>query len=225
MDRGLQNLEAMFLKADKIDLDEGCLAYERYNLVMQGIADKYRFALDKVVACFVSLSPNSSYNANLRSTVSVLDGINNGVPIDNITVATYGHCKLRAYQYAKGAKWFEAETKGPKILSFYHNILDPRDIRWVTVDGHMSCIWQGRDMTMREAPVSDTMYRRVKHDITALAFKHFLRPCQMQAVLWFTRKRTARVIYDPQMQLFADRTDVWNTYQHPDTIVPYPPKV
>lgn len=211
----------MFDRADQIDLNEGVVAYERYNAVMRAIADYYHFDLDRVIAAFVSLSPNSSYNVNLRSLVSVLHGINRGLKVEDIIVATYGHCKQRAFAYAKGQKDFMTETKGPKILAFYNNILDPSDTRWVTVDGHMHCVWSNQTMTMREALVTRKQYREIATDIKRVAFKNYLRPNQMQAILWFTRKRLAQVIYNPQMSLFADSSDVWQSYQQPETIRPF----
>lgn len=72
----IENLEKMFRQADAIDRAEGLLAYQRYYEVMKSIAEKYNFPVDRVIAVFVSTSPNNDYFGNLRSTVSVLDGIN-----------------------------------------------------------------------------------------------------------------------------------------------------
>jgi hypothetical protein len=122
-DRMWHNLRTYFELADSTDITEGMVAYERYNIVMRRIAEKYEYPLDATCAVFCSLSPNSDYWGNLRSTVSVLQGINEARVADDITVSTYGHCKLRAVAYATGAKSFTEETRGPKILNFYHNIL------------------------------------------------------------------------------------------------------
>jgi hypothetical protein len=214
----------MFDRATPIDLDEGVLAYERYHIVMRRIAEYYTFPLERVVACFVSLSPNSDYAGNLRSTVSVLDGIRKGIAPELVTVSTYGHCKRRAHAYAIGAASFLNETKGPKIRNFYMNILQPKSWKYVTVDGHMSAIWQGKKLTMREALIPARTYKLIHADIAALAFKYYMLPNQMQAVLWFTRKRVENVVYDPQLKLFASRDDVWETLRDVSTIRPYPMK-
>lgn len=213
----------MFERASDIDLDEGMVAYERYNMVMQKIADHYDFPLDRVIAVFVSTSPNNNYKANLRSTVSVLDGIRRGIDPELVTVSTYKHCRRRAHAYAIGEKRFLEETDGLKVLSFYHNLMNPLDNRWVTVDGHMSAIWQGKDLTMRQALVSKRTYMTIRDDIRWLAFRHYMLPNQMQAILWFTRKRVDKVIYDPQLDLFGDPTDVWGTFRDVSTIHPFTP--
>lgn len=218
---GAERLEAMFQRADPIDLEEGLLAYQRYHLVMQKIADRFDLPLSRVVAAFVSLSPNSSYQHNLRSTISVIDGFKRGKTAAQIVVSTYGHCKIRALDYVAGHKDFLKETKGPKIISFYHNVFDPNDGHFVTVDGHMSCIWQGRNMTMREALIPAREYREIRDATRALAFRNYMRPCQMQAILWFVRKRLSNVIYDPQFDLFAGQADVWKTFVDVNLIKPY----
>lgn len=222
---GTVEFERMFHKADKYDFQEGLVAYQRYHIVMRRIGDHYGFDHRDVAAVFCSLSPNSDYKGNLRSTVSVLEGVNDGVDQELVTVSTYKHCRRRAWAYARGDKFFPAETKGLKILNFYYNICDPEDMRWVTIDGHMSAIWQGKDLTMREALVKPSVYAEMKADLIKVAFRHFMLPNQMQAVLWFTRKRTSRVMYDPQLELFADRGDVWKTLVDPRDIVPYPRKL
>jgi hypothetical protein len=218
----IDNLEAMLRRADPIDLDEGMVAYERYHMVMQRIASRFCWSMPAVTAAFVSLSPNSDYFGNLRSTISLLDGIKRGLGPDQITVSTYGHCKRRAYAYAMGDASFLLETKGPKITNFYHNIVDPRDGRWVTIDGHMSAIWQGKNLTMREALIPARTYARIRDDLLRLAFRNFMLPNQLQAILWFTRKRVDNIVYDPQLQLFAERGDVWATFRDINQIDPYP---
>lgn len=217
----IEHLEAMFYRADPIDMDEGLVAYERYNLMMKIIGDKYGYSVPKVTAVFCALSPNSDYKGNLRSTVTVLEALNRHVPSHHIVVSTYNHCKLRAIEYAKGRSFLES-VKGPKIRNFYHNIINPRDTRWVTIDGHMSAIWQNSStMTMREALIPMRVYREIKDATSKLAFKHFMIPNQMQAILWFTRKRLQRVVYDAQLDLFGDRTDIWGTVKDVSTIHPY----
>lgn len=143
------NLKRMFDQADAIDRREGKLAYERYNELLSDIALSYSFPFERVVAAFAALSPNNDYWGNLRSLVSVLHGINEGVPCEAITISTYGHCRDRAYQYALGNVSFEATVRGPKIRAFYFNILDPLDKRHVTIDGHMVAAYRANDGTMK----------------------------------------------------------------------------
>src|SRR5260370_516937 len=93
----LDNLTSMLNLADRIDIAEGKVAYQRYHILMTKLSRKFSIPLERVVAAFVSLSPNSDYHGNLRSTISVLAGIHNGVDMHQITVSTYNHCRDRAY--------------------------------------------------------------------------------------------------------------------------------
>lgn len=218
----IDNLRAMLARVDATDHAEGQLAYARYNRIMQQLMLRFDIPLERVVAAFVSLSPNSDYHGNLRSTVSVLAGVKHGHRPADITVSTYNHCRDRAYAYAIGERDFLKETKGPKITSFYHNILDPTDTRWVTVDGHMAAIWFGGRMTMKEALVTRRQYREIKHAITALAFENFLVPCELQAILWFARKRIFRVRFEPQGDLINwANNDLWRTEVDVERMEPY----
>lgn len=218
---GMQNLRNMFDRADATDMDEGMVAYERYSMVMQRLSDMYGHDKDRVCAAFCSLSPNSDYWGNLRSTVSVLHGINHHIPDADIVVSTYNHNKTRALAYVRGLSSFEDKTRGPKILNFYHNILTPRSQKWVTIDGHMSAIWQGKKLTMKEALIRRRDYEIIATGVKEFAFRNYMLPQQMQAILWFVRKRVMNVKYDPQLGLFAEAGDAWNTARDVRTIKPY----
>lgn len=214
----------MFKRADRADRHEGEIAYARYHQTMRGLADHYDFPIERVIAAFVSLSPNTDYTGNLRSTASVLSGIRQGLRPDQITVSGYNHCRDRAYRYAIGAEEFVCRTRGPKVLNFYYNVLSPGDNRYVTVDGHVSAAWRGANLTMREAIVRRREYREIADSIKQLAFREFLLPNQYQAILWFARKRTLLVKYTAQLGLWQPPDDLWNTYRDVQDIKPYPVK-
>jgi hypothetical protein len=223
MSNELSNLAKYFALADTVDLDEGMVAYERYNMVMRRLAEKYSYDLDRVCAVFCSLSPNSDYWGNLRSTVSVLQGLNEQRCPEHIVVSTYGHCKLRAIEYARGTKSFIVETRGPKIMNFYHNILSPHSSRWVTIDGHMvGVLRDDRRATMRELLIKPSQYHVYADIVKQFAFSNFMLPCQMQAILWFVRKRLLNIVYEGHTaDLFGDATDMWKTARDVETIKPY----
>lgn len=217
----IARLKQAFAKADRVDREEGMIAYMRYHNVMQALADKYGNTLYRTIAVFVSLSPNSTYQHNLRGAASVLKAVQDGVPCRDVVVATYNHCRDRAYSYATGERDFFAKPRGPKIINFFNNIMDPNDNRWVTIDGHMSALWQGQAMTMREALITPVQYRQIVGDVKAFAFSEFMLPQQMQAILWFVRKRTLNVGFNPQTNILH-LGDQWRTEVNADSIEPYP---
>lgn len=218
----IENLAKMFKQADAIDMAEGLLAYQRYHDLMVQMSQKYSIELEKVIAVFVSLSPNNDYVGNLRSAVSVLAGIYHGIPEEKITISTYKHCRKRAFQYGIGERDFLKETKGPKITNFYHNLLNPLDNRYVTIDGHMSAIWQDKNLTMKEAIVrTKKEYNEIASAVKKLAFNEMMLPNQYQAVLWFTRKRIFNVKSENQFDLLMPKGDLWKTSRNLNDIRPY----
>lgn len=217
----MTSLERWFRQADADDIKEGQQAYPRYRQVMEIFADRYSFPLDHTVAGFVALSPNTDYLSNLRSLVTVMDGLRAGRDPSTIKVSTYNHNRDRAVTYLLGTAPFVSPSRGRKILSFYDNILYPETSRRVTVDGHMVAIWRDQELTMKEATVGNREYGVIEAEISRLAFYHHLRPCQMQAVLWFARKRVLNIKYDGQLDLFADPDDKWGTLRLAESLKPY----
>lgn len=223
--QGHQNLYEMYERADFIDREEAKLAYSRYNFMMRTIADKYGRPLHDVVAAFCALSPNSDYLGNLRSLVSVLEGLRNETPANLITVSTYNHCKNRAIGYLSGHPFYTPK-RGLKTANFYMNILQPDDSSHVTIDGHMVAAYAGRnDLTMKEAGVGKRAYTEIALATNALAGTKGLLPNQVQATVWFARKRSLGVVYDPHFDLFGDPTDRWGIIVPIDALLPYPEKV
>lgn len=218
----IDNLRAMFQRADAVDLREGQLAYPRYHAVMRDLAERYGVPIEKVIAAFVALSPNNDYISNLRSLVSVLDGAQRGLPLHSIKVSTYNHCRDRAYAYVAQGQNFLEKAVGLKIRSFYRNVLNPSDHRYVTVDGHVVAAWRGKNLTMKEALVNGRKeYRQIETAIKSLAFDAFMLPNQYQAVLWFTRKRVFNIKAKLQHDFFLPSDDVWQTYQDINSIRPF----
>lgn len=217
------NLLDIWNRRDDADHREGLLAYRRYRQVMAAFADYYEFPLKDVTSAFVALSPNSDYHGNLRSLASVLSGVNEGVPIEDITVSTYKACRNRAVSYVTGRSSFLKTVKGPKIRAFRDNILRPNTSREVTVDGHMVAAWAGKAMTMKEAAhvmKGPSDYLEIANGIRAIAADNNVAPCQAQAILWLTRKRVFGVKYSAQLELFAPKNDSTKTLCHP---IDYPP--
>lgn len=221
-DGRVENLAVVYAQADEIDRREGELAYARYRYLLDDLAHLYDFPLERVVAAFAALSPNSDYVGNLRSLVSVLRGMREGIERDRVTVSTYRHCRDRAWSYLDGSVDFLARVKGPKIRSFYRNIIDPHDRAPVTIDSHMVGIWMRARLVMKDAAVSRRQYEVVADGVREFARVLGLIPNQLQATLWFARKRALRVKYDGQHDLFNMSTDnVWRTLVRVGDIVPY----
>lgn len=198
----ISNIEKVFALADTIDIEEGKEAYMSHHKNLKNLAKFYGFGFCQTVASFAALSPNNDQWGNLRSLVSIMHGIRNNIPKSKITVSTYNQCKNRAYDFLMGDKDFLAETKGMKTRNFYLNILFPKDPQYITLDGHMCSIWNGRRQTMKEAAISKILSSPTKYNDVAKVFinvakRHKLIPNQLQAILWFTWKRINNIVFTP----------------------------
>lgn len=220
---GPANLDKYFDLADADDVREGLLAYRRYNELMNEFARKYDTPLNRVVAAFAALSPNNDYFGNLRSLVSVLHAHKNGIPRTRVVISTYNHCAARAFKYLSGEEEFDAPDRGLKIRNFYHNIMNPDDTRWVTIDGHMSAAWRDLSLTMKEAIIrTPAEYEQIANACKLSAWRRFIKPNQYQATIWFARKRVLKIKYSAQINIFHARDDLWQINYDLNTIDPYP---
>lgn len=117
---------------------------------------------------------------------------------------------------------FLEQAKGPKIRSFYFNIMEPSNPEFVTVDGHISALWQGKALTMKRAIIrSRRQYDEIATALKTLAQSLGMIPNQLQATLWFTRKRVLGIKYDAQFDLFCNPDDCWHTMRDLSEIKPY----
>lgn len=198
-----ENLKKVFDAADSIDVDAGSKAFSSYNFLMLCLAQKYGCTVEQATAVFVSTSPNNDYLNNLRSTVSMLDGFKRGLPVEEIVISTYNHCRARAWEFLHG-KDFLSSTKGPKIKNFYKSIVNPGDKQAVTVDGHIVSAWAGQRYLMKDVVAQKFKYKEVSGDVRALAADTPFSPLQVQAIIWFAWKRINKIIYDPNLNLFGD---------------------
>jgi hypothetical protein len=86
---------------------------------------------------------------------------------------------------------------------------------------------RGEVLTMKEAIVKSAGgYRLIANDCFRLAKQTGLLPNQLQAIIWFTRKRLLRIKYDSQVDLFAwSNNDVWRTLLPLAELQPYRSKI
>lgn len=214
-----KNISSVLAQADGIDWSEGLKAYHSYHQTMSGLADYYGYPLASVAAVFAALSPNNDYVKNLRSTATLLKGHKLGMSVETLTVSTYSACKRRAWRALSGED-FLSFTKGPKTRNFYQLIVNPEHPSAITIDGHMVSVRLGRRLTMVAAKLTNFKYEEVALDFRSVAFSQFIRPSQLQAVLWFTWKRTKNIVYDGNQNLF-DGSDFWKMRWQPEDIKPF----
>lgn len=198
-----RNVKTYWSLVEQCDLDAGRLAYPSYYEMVKRISNHYRFDFPRCVEAFAALSPNSDYLGNMRSLVSLLQGINEG---REYTVSTYKACALRAETYLLGTVDFLATVKGPKIRAFRNCIMDPLECNEFVLDGHMIAIALGKPMTMTEAQLAmrKVGYHRLEDAYIGFARRSGLRLPELQAALWYCRKRVEGIKFTTQKDFWYD---------------------
>lgn len=204
------NLVRVWEQATDRDKEVAIASYPKYQQLTGAIAEKYRFPPIVGAAVFAALSPNNDYWGNLRNTDDLLAAAAAGKGLDDFKVSTYGNNKRKAWRIAHGEDPDKLIT-ALKTSNFFHNIADPTDPRYVTIDGHMHNIWfgkrapiQSKNPAVRVVKVDNRMYPVIADGIKAFACEHGLLPCEMQGVLWQTWRRI-HAIRTPAQQELWDR--------------------
>ncbi len=206
----LANLARIWDEADERDIGVAIASYPKYQRITTEIAAKYGFSPTVGAAVFAALSPNNDYWGNLRNTDDLLAAAAAGKSLDDFRVSTYGNNKRKAWAIAHG----EDPDKlivALKTSNFFHNIADPSDPRYVTIDGHMHNIWfnrrvpiQSKNPEVRVVKVDHKLYHVIADGVKAFAKAKDLLPCEMQGVLWQTWRRI-HAIRTPAQQELWDR--------------------
>lgn len=205
-----QNLVRVWEQATEHDIAVAVASYSKYQHITGKIAAKHGFAPIIGAAVFAALSPNNDYWGNLRDADTLLAAAAAGKGLDDFKVSTYGNNKRKAWRIAQGEDP-DSLIVALKTSNFFHNIADPKDPRYVTIDGHMHNIWfnrrapiQSKNPNVRVVKVDNKLYQVIADGIKAFAAEHGLVPCEMQGVLWQTWRRI-HSIRTPAQREFWDR--------------------
>lgn len=202
---GVYNLDQLYRKADEIDLWNGAAYYhefrQRVKETSQRAHNGHFVPIQISAGVYAALSPNNSQDSCMedmqRAIRCHLYEPHNFI---HLKVHTYGANKEKALRILKGEDPKVVLT-GPKTFNFYHNIENPDDPNYVTVDGHMVNIWNNKRVPLDNSGVNLGEYLTVASGIKELAQRYGLVPCQLQAILWLTWRRIHRIYYNPQYKL------------------------
>lgn len=219
---GVKNILRVLDKAGDIEINEGRVAYFNYRAVCSGLGEYYGYPLPLTIAVFAALSPNCDYYNNLRSAATVLNAHRIGLPRSKVKVASYNHCRDRAFTYLDGVSFLDT-VKGKKIRSFYKNILNPIDPLPVTIDGHALNIWRNERRGLKDSLIKPRLYDEIAEDYREVSRKVGLIANQVQCITWLAWKWKHNIIASKrQLEFFQDRRDdLWKTLYLPEDIKTY----
>lgn len=174
----MKNLSKLFNKADKSGLNW----YNEANGFCIELSAKYGLSLSQVCAVVSALSPACNWEQNKRDTIGLIETVK-GLRKYKHKFGTYGANVLKARRILSGEllpeNAFSLKT-GAKTFNFYHNLLEPDNVNWVTIDRHAYTIATGEPYKA----LTKNQYSKIADYYKETARKLSLIPCQLQAVLW-----------------------------------------
>lgn len=195
---GVHNLHMLLRKSDLIDRQNGINYYPDLSLRIGSVAAGHQYS--KAIGVFAALSPNNSEGGNLGDVERMFayHGKWKGENWSELKVHTYGANKSKAIRIIEGEDP-DLVLTGPKTNSFYHNLLDPYDAKYVTVDGHIVGAWQGKRLPMDQSGINQAQYDLISWGLREVAGAGSV--IELQATLWLTWRRINWVFYNPQYKL------------------------
>lgn len=196
-----RNIRSAWARVSAADIRAGMPAYRNYHATIRALADHHETEFERAALAFVIMSPRNSLMGNLRGLATCLHCHRAEIECDRFSVSGFAKWKERAMAALSGEVTLR-HVKGQKIRAFHDNILHHDKSERVCVDGHMTCIASGRDMTMFDALMwarslgYAAVLRMIEREIKILARSEGLPPSAVQAILWSARKREKAIRAD-----------------------------
>jgi hypothetical protein len=168
--------------------------YREAREYAQGLSETFGVGLAASCAVVAVLSPGTDWTQNKRDARNLLSEVVDGVVGHRYT--TYGPNVLKARTIAelevRECDW-EGFVRGPKVTSFWRNILECATTGPVTVDFHAYGIATGRRYTTATVPkFGPKEYAMIAQAYRDVAREKDLLPQDLQAITWGTWKRLGK---------------------------------
>lgn len=153
------------------------------------LSEAFCVSFERVCGVISALSPANPWDNNKAEAETLIACYAAGDDYGALPFRTYSANVAKAWAILTDTRrpacgFFNART-GAKTQAFYYNILRPSDSRYVTIDRHMVAVASGRfGQPSGTAKLTPKQYRDLAADIAALAEKHGLTPCELQAAVW-----------------------------------------
>lgn len=171
----MDDLLLLFMRANKDGLKWYSEAFEE----CAKMADRVGIETWKAIAIVAVLSPKCPWEKNIEYAENLITGQG--------TCGALGPNKKKAKKIMrlKTQKALFNHLRGPKVQSFYYNILRRGYDTNVTVDVHMKNL-----IEPGMSGVGKAVYRRIRERVIELARFTGYAPAQVQAVLWTVQRNS-----------------------------------
>jgi len=182
-------IESIFLQANPAEIIAGIHWYKQAREVARDIAEYCNCSISTSAAMIAVLSPRCKWSVNLTYAWKVAHSYKDHSPI------VYEGMRPLQANINKAIRILATNDisilSGPKVVSFYDNILYPESYE-VTIDSwayraYLGMIGTGNDEI--QYAITPKRYRIAAENYQTLAYKYNLAPCQFQAVVWIVSHR------------------------------------
>lgn len=170
-------LDILALATDE-EIKQGQNWYSNAQSFANEQAGIYGVSLEIVAGIISALSPASDWERNKIEAIEVLKGNS------SFKYATYGMNVKKAFVIREAGLHVDIASFFPsnKTYNFYHNIVNPSDKRFVTVDRHALSIANGS--VREDKTITNIEYKELAIYYTKAAKIAGFLPCVIQAITW-----------------------------------------
>jgi hypothetical protein len=172
--------------------------YRDARLFAEELARTYGpdLSIEKCVGVIACLSPQNRWDANKRDAEDLISAWHQGLPPEDVSVATYDGQKRKAIAILRSPKGTDPRSMigtkyAPKTQAFYDNILRPETSYRVTID---RWIFRGLGLDLFSSGGGNryvAVYRHLEELFRQVALAEGLQPCELQAAIWVLIQETA----------------------------------
>jgi hypothetical protein len=182
------NLYRLYNQATEEEKQQGREWYMHAHEYARTLSERYGVTLWQAAGVLAALSPGCNWERNKAIAEELIAAYKRGNPLP--LVGSYGRKNVRKCERILRGSPVMFVLGGDKVISFYHNILDPLSPSFVTIDRHAYDALQGtRTPEDKRFEIKHKRYRDAESAYTSAAATLGLLPSQLQATLWLTWRR------------------------------------
>ena len=198
----INNIIDTYNQSTPAEISQGYSWYETAHIFALGLSEHADITLRQSAGIIAALSPQTSWALNqVMATDLVTNGTTHGLPLSVSRATAILHSATENDPFPDPLEILG----GPKVRSFYANILDPYTANAVTIDRHAHAIAIGHVPSTQEAKTLDRKgyYERCAAAYIQLADTLKMLPHELQAITWITHRRQKGIVdYHTDMEEF-----------------------
>jgi hypothetical protein len=204
LELGKRKIKRTFRKiirqASPDELSDGRHWYLLAGWWIDGVAVDNHIPREIVCGVLSALSPSVEWESNKKQAEKLIYGYLILSDVDGVVITTYKQQLSKAIAILDLIKGWQSDNdwsegyilavlggRAYKTKSFYHNILNPLDRAYVTIDTH---IWNAAGLITKF--INKGEYEAMSEIIRELSDEFGYEPCILQAIIWVVYKRISK---------------------------------